>query len=104
MIAMDKGYVYIWEFRVAAESRAEFERQYGPDGGWVRLFRRAEGYLETLFLTDPAEAGHYITIDRWKSEEDYMAFHAEFSEEYVRLDTECEHLTINEVFLGIFNG
>lgn len=99
---MDMRYSYVWEYRVAADSRAEFERQYGPDGDWVRLFRRSEGYIETLFLKDIAELGRYITIDRWKSEEDYMAFHVEFSEEYVRLDTLCEHLTIKETFLGAF--
>ena len=100
---MDKGYTYIWEYRVAPESRLEFERHYGKDGGWVQLFRRSEGYVETIFLIDQADPGRYVTIDRWRSEDDYMAFHAAFSEDYVRLDSECEHLTVDEIFFGAFD-
>lgn len=100
---MSKAYTYIWEYRVAPESRLDFERHYGNDGSWVRLFRRAEGYIETIFLTDQADPGRYITIDRWRSEDEYMAFHAAFSEEYVQLDSECEHLTVNEIFLGAYD-
>jgi hypothetical protein len=38
----------VWEFRPAVHRRAEFERAYGPAGGWVRLFSSAPGYLETF--------------------------------------------------------
>jgi hypothetical protein len=38
------GYATVWEFRVRADRRAEFERHYGPDGSWVALFRRGDGY------------------------------------------------------------
>ena len=65
---MNAEYVYAWEFRVRAETAATFEKLYGPQGDWVRLFRRAEGYVETLLLRDRADALRYVTIDRWRSQ------------------------------------
>jgi len=99
---MDSGYSYVWEFLVPADSIAEFERHYGRDGTWVGLFRRAQGYIETLLLSDRARAGRYITIDRWQSEEAYLAFRSDYAVDYAALDGECEKLTIGETCVGVF--
>ena len=45
---------------------AEFEERYGPDGDWVRLFRRGEGYGETVLLRDLAAPGRYVVTDTWR--------------------------------------
>ena len=93
---------YIWEFRVEPDRRTEFERRYGPSGAWVALFRRAQGYVETLLLHDASDPSRYVTIDRWRSVEAYRAFRATFAEEYDAIDRECEGLSSQERSLGEF--
>lgn len=94
------GYVYVWEFQVAAAQRAAFERAYGADGDWVVLFRRGEGYLGTSLLRDRDVEGRYLTVDRWRDEAAYRAFRADFETDYRRLDAACEGLTVAERSLG----
>ena len=67
-------YVYVWEFKVRPGCEAEFERNYGPDGSWVELFRAAHGYLDTILLRDLGRGRRYLTIDRWESEDAYRSF------------------------------
>ena len=61
------GYVTVWEFRVRPEAFEVFERIYGPDGDWVRLFQTAEGYVTTELNRDLRQAGRYVTLDFWTS-------------------------------------
>jgi len=95
---------YLWEFIVEPEHAKEFERQYGPQGSWVELFRRAPGYVETLLLRDSANPCRFVTIDRWKNAEAYREFRATFSRQYADLDARCERLTTRETLLGEFHG
>lgn len=97
------GYAYAWAFDVSAQGRAEFERHYGPQGTWVTLFRRAEGYVDTLLLRDLETAGRYLTIDRWQSEAAYRSFRVAFADEYAQLDLACEGFTRSEQSLGNFD-
>lgn len=99
---MTTCYAYIWEYRVSADNDAEFRRHYGPQGAWVRLFRRAGGHIETRLLSDRSVAGRYVTIDRWESERAFRAFRERFSKEFEALDRKCEALTISESPLGSF--
>lgn len=94
------GRVYIWEFRVRPDCVEEFEKHYGPTGSWALLFRQAEGYIETLLLKDVNEPLRYVTIDRWRSEDDYRAFRSRFAPQYAELDRRCESLTTRESELG----
>ena len=94
--------VHVWEYRVPATSESEFRRNYGPEGTWVRLFRRSPGHIETLLLHDAATPGRYVTIDRWKSAEAYTAFRERFAGEYEAVDRRCEALTTHELSLGTF--
>ena len=95
-------YVYAWEFRVAPEREADFVAAYGPDGAWAALFRRADGYLETLLLQDREIPGRFVTIDRWASQAAHDAFVAAFRKEYDALDRACEALTDDEANLGSY--
>jgi heme-degrading monooxygenase HmoA len=97
-------YTYVWEFHVEPGRQREFEREYGPDGAWVALFRQAAGYIETLLLRDRANPVRYVTVDRWDSVEAYRAFRAKFSAEYAALDARCSGLTRHERALGEFFG
>jgi len=92
-------YVVLWFFLVAPDKRAAFERAYGPDGTWVKLFRKGTGYLGTELLFDGTR---YLTIDRWDSEAAYRQFRDDFDAEYRKLDHEFENLTQEERSVGSF--
>jgi heme-degrading monooxygenase HmoA len=96
------GFATLWAFTVQPDRKAEFEFHYGPEGTWVRLFRRAAGYLGSELLRDRADAQRYVTIDRWESREAWLAFRQQFATEYERLDREFEALTAAETPIGEF--
>jgi heme-degrading monooxygenase HmoA len=93
-------YAYLWEFQVAADHQAEFERHYGADGTWVALFRQHPGFLGTSLLQDRGDPQRYVTIDRWRSKEAFRDFRAQFASQYEALDEKCAGLTIKESSLG----
>jgi heme-degrading monooxygenase HmoA len=97
---MSQPYATIWEFAVKAAKQAEFERHYGPDGSWARLFRQSPGYIATELLNDRGDPLRYVTIDHWASAEQWQEFRSRFAEEYESLDRQCEELTTHEAPLG----
>lgn len=92
----------IWQFQVAPERESDFARDYGPEGAWVQLFRKAEGYLGTELFHWRFPRVTYTTLDSWISREAYEAFKAENRDAYAELDAKCEALTQAERFIGIF--
>jgi len=90
----------LWEFVVPEAGKAEFERNYSPDGAWAQLFRKSPAYRGTTLLA--GESNRYITCDRWDSREDYEEFRLANAEEYAALDQRFEALTSSERNLGIF--
>jgi len=92
----------LWEFEVDAEKRTEFERAYGPEGEWVKLFRRGEGYQGSTLLRAVSNSGRYVTEDRWSSREAYDAFRRRHADEYAAIDARCEKLTRAERLIGYF--
>lgn len=98
----DSEYLAIWRYVVAEGRVAEFERRYGPDGDWVRLFRRSPAYLGTELWRDRAIAMRYLTLDRWRSESDWLAFRRAYSADYEALDRSCAILTEADEQLGAF--
>lgn len=101
---MSSGYCAIWEFHVLAARQAEFERRYGPEGDWARLFRGAPGFIGLELLRDRGNPLRYLTLDRWASAEAFRAFHERHAAEYAALDRECQGLTEREAQLGEFGG
>ena len=97
-------HVLLWIFEVPSEQRSEFERVYGPEGDWVRLFSRSPEYVGTQLLPDPERAGHYVTVDSWISREAFDAFKEQWKAEYDALDRACEKLTTTELSLGTFDA
>ncbi len=95
-------YVHVWEFTVDDASRSDFEREYGPEGRWAALFRRAPGYLGTQLLRDESTPGRYLTIDRWQSAAAYRSFRSAFAEAYESLDRKFEAMTREERTIGSF--
>jgi heme-degrading monooxygenase HmoA len=99
-------YVIVWEFVVRPEKIDEFVAAYKSDGVWADLFAKADGYIGTELLrsTDSDQAATFVTIDRWKTAEDFARFQEHFGNEYRRLDTQLEGLTLRERKLGTFIG
>lgn len=97
-------FAYVWEFTVAAERRAEFERAYGGDGDWVALFRRSPDYLGTDLLRDRGDPGRYLTVDRWRSAAARAEFLQGHAEAISAIDHRCETLTLAERHLGDFDA
>jgi len=95
-------YVIIWEFVVRPERAAQFERAYGTNGDWAKLFARSTEYRGTELLRDRETAGRYLTIDRWTTREAYEAFRRQWEADYRALDAAGEGLTVDEVPRGEF--
>jgi heme-degrading monooxygenase HmoA len=97
-------YVIVWEFVVPLEKVDPFVAAYRSDGAWAQLFAQGDGYIgtELLSATDSDQGMRYVTIDRWKTTEDFTRFQERFGTEYRRLDTQLEGLTIRERKLGTF--
>ena len=96
--------VIIWEFRVAAGKRREFEGAYGPLGQWARFFgsTKNNGYIETQLIRDAAIPTRYLTLDFWTSLQAYDRFKKENKAEYEAIDQRCESLTEREREVGRF--
>ncbi len=94
----------VWEFHVKPEKAAEFERHYSSSGTWATFFKQSEGYHGTVLVRDTEKAGRYLTFDLWDSVAAFHEFKARYSEEYFRIDRECEALTEKETCIGIFES
>ena len=99
---MTRAYTYIWAFEVHPEHVVAFRWHYGEGGAWTQLFRRARGYLGTRLLEDQTDPLRFVTIDTWRSVEEYEAFRAEYASEYAELDRLCEGFTVQERLIGHF--
>lgn len=100
--AARRGYVAAWEYVVRPACITEFERIYGSNGEWVRLFRRAPGYQRSELHRDRSQPKHFLTLDFWESREACERFKAAYAAEYEALDTRCETLTEREREIGRF--
>jgi heme-degrading monooxygenase HmoA len=95
-------YLIVWKYEVLADHEEHFREAYGPDGDWARLFARHDGFLGTeLIVVD--EPRHYMTIDRWESEQSFNAYMELDREEYRRLDERFEAFTVSEDLVGSGN-
>jgi heme-degrading monooxygenase HmoA len=97
-------FVVLWEFDVKPGYEERFERVYGPDGDWARLFRGDANYQGTRLLREASRDGIYVTVDFWRSRDAYERFRAAASESYAALDAACKGLTAGERPIGSFEG
>ena len=93
-------YTILWEFLVAPAKRAEFEQAYAADGPWAELFVRADGFAGIQLLRCTEQDGRYLTVDRWRSRLDHVAFRREFGTEYTALNARLEGLADVENRIG----
>lgn len=97
-------YVAVWQYQVKTGCESEFERAYGTEGEWVRLFQGSKGFLGTELLKDLVRDGRYVTIDRWTSEAEYESFVKEHQSWYQAIDRRCEMLTEMEASIGAYES
>jgi heme-degrading monooxygenase HmoA len=93
------GLVVAWLYRARPERREDFERVYGPEGVWARLFARSDGFLGTELRRD---GDRYLVLDQWRSAEAYERFGRVFESEYAALSAETRPLYLEETRLGAF--
>ena len=65
---------------------AAFTTAYAADGAWGELFGRAAGFVGTELYRDAVRADRFLTIDRWRNEEDWQSFLHAFGAAYESLD------------------
>ena len=95
-------FCYAWSYVVRPECLSAFRTAYGPEGDWVRLFRRDPEYVRTNFLGDCDNPARFITIDFWTSREACLSFRERFRGEFEALDKSFDQLTVQESHLGDF--
>jgi hypothetical protein len=93
-------FVALWEYEVKLGCQERFEKTYGPDGEWARLFRGDSKYSETRLLRDVFKPTTYVTLDFWNSRQAYEGFMASHKLKYQNLDALGEELTIKEHRIG----
>ena len=93
----------VWEFIVKEEAIGRFERAYGPDGDWDRLFAQYPGFRGATLLRDSANPRRYLTIDVWDTQGDRERMLAGAAAQYSALDAAFEALTESEVEVGVFD-
>lgn len=96
------GFVIVWEFHVLPDLGVLFERAYGPQGPWVKLFQTNPHFIRTELQRDLANPHRYWTLDYWTSESAYNQFRTAHVADYQRIDAECEQFTEAERELGRF--
>jgi heme-degrading monooxygenase HmoA len=95
-------FITIWEYKVKPEKKEEFEKLYGQDGDWVRLFHKFPDYIKTEFIKDLNNNDLYLTLDYWKSKEAYNRFKETAKEKFSEIDKKGEKLTLEEKHIGEF--
>ena len=93
-------FLTLWEFEVKSGCEELFEQAYGPEGRWVKLFRRDAGYRGTRLLRDAGRERVYVTMDWWESREAYAQFREKYVAQYTEVDSKCQGLTETETPLG----
>lgn len=95
-------FIVIWQYAVSPMFKKGFEELYGPNGQWVKLFQRGEGYLGTQLIKEIKESGQYVTIDTWESQTLYEKFLAEHKTQFAEIDAVGEQFTLSETKIGWF--
>jgi heme-degrading monooxygenase HmoA len=95
-------FVVLWQFQVKRGLEKEFEKVYGPEGSWTRLFRPSPAFHGTRLLRDTSVPGLYFTMDFWDSQTEYGDFRKKHATEYSEIDNSCKSLTERESHVASF--
>ena len=95
-------FVYIWEYIVERDHRDDFVQYYSPDGVWVTLFKKSDGFVRTELLVHCDDPQRFFTIDYWRSKAARDAFRERYARDFEAIDEKCEVFTTSERLLGDF--
>ncbi len=90
-------HVIVWEFSVRPGQELAFERAYGPNGTWAKLFALSAEFRGTELFRSATQPRRYLTVDHWASSTSFQRFHEAHHAEYAALDADCAQLTETEV-------
>ena len=96
-------FVALWEFEVKPRCEEKFEKVYGADGAWAKLFAQDAAYRGTRLVKDVERERVYLTLDFWETRDAYERFKKENATEYERIDRECEGMRVRENRLGEYS-
>jgi hypothetical protein len=85
--------VRVWRYDVPADVREEFEREYGPDGSWARLFAASPGFVATNLYVDVGSSTSYLTVDQFADHEAWQQFRTQHDAAYREVGERLRHLT-----------
>ena len=88
--------VRVWRYDVPPDVREEFEREYGPDGSWARLFAASPGFVATSLYVDVGSPTSYLTVDRFANDEAWQQFRTEHDAAYREVGRRLQHLTTRQ--------
>lgn len=94
----------IWQYKVQDEYTTDFIKAYAPDGDWARLFQQCPGYIKTELKQDIDNPQKFVTMDFWQSRSAFSAMKETISDEYDKLDIQCEAYTVSENHIGFFSN
>jgi heme-degrading monooxygenase HmoA len=95
-------FLILWEFEVKPGGEERFEKVYGPEGDWARLFRTDSRYKETRLVRDSFRVACYLTLDFWDSRQAYEEFLGRRRAEYAAIEALGEKLTVSERRMGAY--
>lgn len=94
-------YRIVWEYDAKPEQLEQFENVYGPEGLWVKFFRKSADFLGTELFRCTNNPYRFVTLDEWRSRATYENFRKTYAAEYAQLDEFCERITLHERTLGV---
>lgn len=92
----------VWQFQINESKKGEFEQAYSSKGKWADLFQKSQCYHGTKLLKVSDSENIYVTLDMWENIEAFEKFKKQYAVEYNKLDDLCEHYTIQETKVGLF--
>jgi hypothetical protein len=95
-------FLALWEYEVKPGCEERFEKVYGPEGDWARLFEKDSHYHQTRLVRDAFRRGVYLTMDFWQSRRTYEEFMGGRRVEYREIDALGEEMTVKERRIGWF--
>jgi len=97
-------FLALWEFEVKSGCEELFQSVYGADGEWARLFRTDENFIETRLVRDVVQVNKFVTLDFWETRSASESFKELNHSAYLKLDRDCQSLTVFERCLGYFDS
>jgi hypothetical protein len=78
----------------------DFEETFGPEGVWVELLSRSDGYRKTG--VERESGSRFRVTDYWDSHLDFEAFRRLFAADVKKFARLLEDVVESELLLGVF--